>query len=622
MAKVFTWVVILIMLNQSATAQFNSLSGIWGSPLHKARQLYKQQMYEEAIAYYLKDLTEGNYHEEAALGIANSYWMIGDYEMARNNYSIVAGISTFPEPMYKLRYAESLLSTGDLEQARHWYEEYQKDFPQDVRVSKKLEAIESYGDLRKDSSMIVIIPIAINTAHNEFAMVPYAGGYVFSSSRDQDLIIRHDHLREEERLLDLYFIEELAEAAEPTRVKLPHHWRSNDGPVAIGEDLIAVARNDVKERESTRQLGIYFMEYTDEKTWGSLKAFPENSKSHSITHPSFAGGTDTLFFSSNMSGGFGGYDLYMSFREPDGWSQPLNLGKAINTEGDESFPFFDRDTLYFASNGQVGLGGLDMYYTVFAWKKERKAHNLGYPANTGWDDFAPYIKNGEGYFTSNRPGGKGRDDIYQIEISFPKFSDVSLIISDQLNLSRVGNVQIMLSNQLFDTLLITDDAGRVQIRLMQGSYELRLHHTDYHSLNTAVDLNGKEQYVDELYIHPSLIFENISLDSILFELDEFRISGGAREEIRNIINIMNDYPHLNLRISAHTDSRGEADYNLWLSEMRAASTANFLIEQGVDPKRIEFHGYGEEKLLNDCKETKDCTEQEHSLNRRIEFQFF
>ncbi|NNF22157.1 MAG: OmpA family protein, partial [Saprospiraceae bacterium] len=278
------------------------------------------------------------------------------------------------------------------------------------------------------------------------------------------------------------------------------------------------------------------------------------------------------------------------------------------------------------SNGHKGLGGLDIYVWNRSEEETHSVMNLGYPINSGWDDFSIFLKNNKGYLASNRPGGLGHDDIYELELlEIPEEviaeTIIKLNITDLINSDGIENATITLLDRTLNAELkyFTDEVGSLNETIPSADYTLTVSKSGFENFQTEIDLNNVPMRVEEIFLNPDFSFESISLDSILFELNDFRLSDGAQAELDDIVELMNKYESVKLEVAAHTDSRGEASYNSWLSEMRAASTANYLIEKGIPFERVNILGYGEEQLLNHCKDGVECSEEQHSVNRRIEF---
>jgi outer membrane protein OmpA-like peptidoglycan-associated protein/tetratricopeptide (TPR) repeat protein len=621
----------ILLYSPAAFAQFYGPSEIWGtSHLQKADMLYEQNFYEEAIVYYKKELENFDLKEDVYAKLARCYSKLADYKNVNSNYRILAQTNALNEPEDKFNFAESLLSMGLYEESIVWFNNYLETTPGDQLAITRLQGLEDITRFMKDSTYKVVKPFDHNTEHTEFGAVPYGDGILFTSAREKDLIIQHDHLRKTESLLDMYYLPDEFDSTTQKigRIKISSHWKSNDGPAAIGNSLIVVNRNNGKQKEDVyNSLGLQFY-VSNELSMQHLYNFPHNDNSYSIMHPALTVDEDTLYFASDMPGGFGGMDIFYSVFVGESWSSPVNVGDAVNTSADEIFPFTDSGKLYFSSDGHEGLGGLDIYVWNRYEEETNSVVNLGYPINSGWDDFSIFLRNNKGYMASNRPGGLGNDDIYEIELlEIPEEviaeTILKLDVTDYLNSEGIETASINLLDKTLNTELtfFTNEEGALDETIPSASYTLTVSKSGFEIFETEMDLIDVPMRVEEIFLKPDFNFEDISLDSILFELNDFRLSGGAQSELDDIIDIMKKYEEVNLEVAAHTDSRGEASYNSWLSEMRAASTANYLIDKGIPFERINISGYGEEQLLNHCKDGVDCSEEQHSINRRIEFRF-
>jgi len=615
---------LLLMDNNIVLAQLNDISGIWGSHLQKADQLYHDRFYEEAIIQYEKELERRGFNKNVVKKLADSHRILGHYNKANDYYVLIFAVEDeVNDPMIKYHYAEVLTSIGKYKNAGEWYEKYLGDVPSDKMARSKLDGLGRMDIYFTDSSQYKMEPYFINTNKVDLGPVFYKNGILFSSGRNEDLIINHDHLRTAQTLIDLFYVNDTGEIE---NIILPQPWKSNDGPVAVGRDYIVVTRNiGYNEDNNMSQLGLFFFT-DDEQGWVLQEKFSHNNDNYSIMHPALSDAADTLFFSSNMTGGFGGKDLYYSVYDGKDWSSPVNMGESINSPADEIFPYYHQGILYFASNGHPGLGGLDVFKAIRS-EKNVSIYNVGAPINSGWDDFSYSINNNKGYFVSNRPGGQGFDDIYSFEYTPPVVlppADLTIIVKDYLNDDPVTHAEITFinksdSSQVYSQKMIGN--GKFTYQVDRTEYSILISSLEYSDKKIEIDLYDKDMMVEEIYLLPDFELHNVNLDSILFSYNDFKISADAEIELSEIIHLMKKYPSVSLEISSHTDSRGKKDYNLWLSEMRATSTANFLLEQGIDWERMIIKGYGESELLNNCADGVECSEDEHSVNRRIEFKF-
>jgi outer membrane protein OmpA-like peptidoglycan-associated protein len=350
----------------------------------------------------------------------------------------------------------------------------------------------------------------------------------------------------------------------------------------------------------------------------------------------------TLYFSSNMPGSFGMSDLYKVSILPEvGFGKPINLGSTINTEARESFPFISKaNELYFASDGHPGLGGLDVFVSQLTTEgAPGTIHNIGTPVNSPSDDFAFIIDVASkiGYFSSNRKEDTiGDDDIFQcVELlSLPQNCQQALvgIVVDAASQRPLESVQVVLLDQnlvpIKDT--ITDATGTFEFGPVECAtfYSLRTNTKGFDSTETrilAAPVAGKTEIkMDLTPIIQSLkvgddLRKALGIDIIHFDLDKDFIRPDAALELAKILEIMLQNPMLEIDVRSHTDSRQTHLYNIQLSNRRAQSTIQWLVNNGIDARRLTGKGYGETQLVNTCSDGVMCSEEAHQANRRSEF---
>lgn len=301
------------------------------------------------------------------------------------------------------------------------------------------------------------------------------------------------------------------------------------------------------------------------------------------------------------------------------------------------FPFITDKKLYFSSNGHIGLGGLDVYEVAYTEEEGfEQVINMGKPINSKRDDFS-YIVQEEtqkGFFASNRRGGKGDDDIY----SFSK------LMPEELNLNAIeGVITDLVTGEVMPEALVTlldenniklkevvsDEDGSFVFEDLDSNtkYTVRTTKEGYSEVvtntptkdNEVISLDVKLEKLEDLIVLEEGI-KKIKLNMIFFDFDKSNIRNDAAEELDKLVAVMKENPSMVIKIESHTDSRGSAVYNKYLSDRRAKSTRAYIISKGIDPKRIESAiGYGEERLLNGCDGSIRCTSAQHQLNRRSEF---
>jgi outer membrane protein OmpA-like peptidoglycan-associated protein len=338
-----------------------------------------------------------------------------------------------------------------------------------------------------------------------------------------------------------------------------------------------------------------------------------------------------------MPGGYGGTDIYVVDIEGNNtYSKPRNLGLAVNSSRKEMFPFITKNTLYFSSNRTDGLGGLDIYKSAFSAEGFDKAENLGAPFNSARDDFSIIIdeKTEKGYFASNRPGGKGKDDIYSFSPTrkeMPNLNEISGYVIDRITGDSLPNAMVSLYNS--DNVRIgeirTNEKGSFRFNNLKSTADYTLQTIlDGYFEETASIATKKNEVID--FVQPMkrlqemIVVEEgvkkLKTEMIFFDFDKFNIRKDASEELDILVEIMTEHPKMVIKIESHTDAIGNAAYNKYLSGKRANSSKNYLISKGIDPSRIESAiGYGEERLLNDCEDGVRCSKEMHERNRRSEF---
>lgn len=362
--------------------------------------------------------------------------------------------------------------------------------------------------------------------------------------------------------------------------------------------------------------------------FSNIEALPINSRNYSIKNPSVSPDGSTIYFASDMPGGFGKFDIYKASIDENGQvGAPVNMGQKVNTEGHEMFPFIsDNNTLYFSSIGHLGLGGMDVFYTKEIDGKMAPIRNVGIPVNSNGDDFAFHIneETGEGFVSSNREGGKGDDDIYQIKKIQP-LCDVLIVatIVDNKTKAPIAGASASLVDSKGNVLSTktTNAEGKVEyIVECDTDTELQVTMQDYESNKLAIAGDDVEEVAVELALDPIekiVEVEEVVLRPIYFDYDKSNITAKAAFELDNLVQVMNKYPDMVIYATSHTDIRASNKYNDALSDRRAKTTVQYIISKGIDATRISGAGKGERELAVDCG--TNCTEEQHQLNRRSEF---
>ncbi|MEO1258361.1 MAG: OmpA family protein [Bacteroidota bacterium] len=476
---------------------FISLSAVAQSgKLKQAQQKMDNLEYMDAIDLYNQILENGDI-AEAKINLAEAYRKVNDTPNAEFWYGQVVRLPE-SEPIHKLYYGMMLQRNGKCDIAREWYQQFVDLSPDDQRGQLLLRACDYEDELMtKSAGIFEVNEVDFNSGTDDFSPQFYKGGIVFSSERDTNPMIRRVHAWTNNNFLELYYVDMRETGKEegcgnyvfgrPEKFSNEINTKFHDAAVAFsrnGEEIFFTRNNfeDGKREfddDGIMRLKVFYARSEGEGEWGELQSLPFNSNEYSVAHPTLSAEGDKLYFTSDMPGGFGGMDLYVSEKESGRWGPPVNLGPEVNTEGHELFPHASLEgKLYFSSDGQIGLGGLDIYHTEQDESGTWKApENMGYPINTLSDDFG-VIFNEEGtcgFFSSDREGGVGRDDIY----SFKKIAvPVEVLVYDESTDLPIEGAEVVVTCK-GDTML-TDMDGLVKFDM---------------KLNDCCDLKAsKEEY--------------------------------------------------------------------------------------------------------------------------------
>lgn len=406
--KKYLWLLILIL-------PFNVLCQ--SKTLKKADLLFEKYDYKKALDLYqkLESRDESKYY--VTRRIADCYRFLNKPVIAAEWYEkAIAFPDVDAETYYHLGLALRMLKRYEES------EQYLSKFHNLTRTEPIQRGL-SYEDylmsILSDSARVKIVKLEINTPYSEFGPALLNNKLIFSSNRPEKSVVKYRDTRNDLPFFDLYYtiIDSVVNTGS-VNLFLPHFKSGlNDGPISFTSDgqVMYITRNIQKNPEGESELDIMMARGKDGKWPKQLTSLPLKMKGFSIAHPSISNDEQRLYFASDMPGGYGGLDLYYSERKGGFLSQPVNLGPLVNTPGNEAFPFvFSDGRLFFASNGHPGLGGLDLYVTLPVEGFFTEPFNLGAGINSQYDDFCYYLnENGKaGYFSSNRPGGEGSDDIY------------------------------------------------------------------------------------------------------------------------------------------------------------------------------------------------------------------
>lgn len=545
------------------------------------------------------------------------------------------------DPSYYYKYAQALRGVENYDEAQIWLKKY-NDISDSLKTELPLNDASFLEKIESAKKVYFLNDVKVNTQFSDFGAYEFNDNIYFASSRDKGVLTKKKYGWNNEPFLDVYVTQSITDSTVNHKNKLKGKVNSvfHDGPLTITNDgkTMYFSRNDfIKNKRGKDELGstnlkIYKASLVDNK-WTNIEELPFNSSLFSNGHPALNADNTKLYFTSDRPGGFGGSDIYyVVLGEDETISEPINAGNIINTQQNESFPFLNsEDILYFSSDGHLGLGLLDIFETkIDASNKVTEVVNLGIPINSSKDDFSYFINsdNLTGYFASNRNGGVGGDDIYAFN-KIPELFVTGTIVDIETK-EPIKDSKIVLVTPTGDVLATTtsDENGYYEIKLdRDNNYGLKLFKEGYIDLTSLISTRNLDKTVskitENIELNPKVIetIQDAEFFPIYFDYNKSNIREDGSNELDRIVNYMlNKYPEMVIKIASYTDSRGSNKYNLKLSEDRAVSTFNYLVNHGVSPSRIlDYKGYGEDNLTNNCNDGSKCSEDEHQENRRTEF---
>lgn len=614
---------------------------------NKADKDYNKYAYIDAIATYEKVAEKGYKDEKTFQRLGNAYYFNGELTKAAKWYDALFEMNAEQEPEYYYRYAQTLKATGDYTKADKMLEAFNKKITTDKR-GLLFENNKNYLEqIKANSGRFEIVNAPINSTQTDYGSAYYNNKLVFASARDTGGVAKKTFKWTNKSFTNLYTAELKADGTigKPERFEKKINSKFNESTPVFTKDgkTMYFTRNNFldgkrgKDDQKITLLKLYKAEFVNDK-WINITELPFNSDQYSTAHPALNNDETKLYFASDRPGSLGQSDLYsVTINSDKTYGTPENLGKNINTEGRETFPFISADNeLYFASDGRPGLGGLDVY--VSRIEKDGNftlVQNVGEPVNGKQDDFAFIINNENrtGFFSSNREGGIGNDDIYTFTETRKLLCEQKLkgTVVDLETNTILDNAKVTLLDEQFKTIgeVITKADGTYQFDVAcNKNYHVRTAREEYETKEipvaikeTAGETNLEiqlEKRIKPIGIGTDLA-KTLHIPIIYFDLDKSYIRQDAAFELEKILAVMQQYPKMKIDIRSHTDSRQTAKYNLALSERRAKSTLQWLRKNGIAANRLTAKGYGESQLVNNCSDEVPCTEEEHQLNRRSEF---
>ena len=633
MKNIFTIITLTFLSIVSINAQDKSTK--------KADKQFSRFEFVKAAESYKKLVNNGKTTDYVVAQLAECYYNIFNTVEAEKWYATLAEETTDPNIIFK--YSQMLKANGKYELSNEWMTKFVKLRPADNRATSFMKDPNYLPKIISKGKRFNLQNLDINSEYSDFGGTLNNNKLYITSSRNtvglfdlgRWLTQRINYGWNNEPYLDIYSFDVTESGSYINEDYLDSNVNTkyHEGLASFdGEGNMYISRESfyeneyVKDAESnniTSLIGIYKISIGEK----SVVALNINSVEYSVKNPSISSDGKTLYFSSDMPGGFGNFDIYRGdIDEKGNVNNVENLGQKVNTEGQEMFPFIgDKNNLYFSSDSQLGLGGLDVYFTKEVDGKWASVRNVGIPVNSNADDFAFNMNEatGEGYVSSNRSGGKGSDDIYSIKRLIP-ICDVLLTanvmdaktklgidsattsVSDEEG--NIASTKTSSKEGVTEFMLVCDKTGKLIVSkegYNSKIVDLKISNEEFESIDVMLDP-----------IEKIIVAEKIELDAIYFDFDKSNIKAEAAFELDKLVQIMNKYPAMTVTIESHTDSKGPSSYNQKLSERRAKTTSQYVVSKGIDSSRLLSTGKGESNPVVNCT---NCSEEEDQLNRRSEF---
>jgi len=633
-----------------AIASFLSNSGFaQKAKIASADKKYNSYAYVDAIQTYERLVAKGYQSADMFKKLGNAYYFNSDFEKAAQSYEKLYQLSPDLEPEYYYRYAQSLKAIGKEKEAAIILNTFENKSSGDSRGRRLKNNSDYLEEIKANVGMYTIENAGVNSKYSDYGSAIVDNKLIFTSARDTGGVGQRKHAWTGEHFTNLYAAGVNGELipSNPVRYDANVNSRFHEATPVFTKDgnTMYFTRNNYldgkkgKDANKVTLLKIYKATLVNNR-WTSITELPFNSNNFSAAHPALSPDEQTLYFASDRPGTIGQSDLYKVAINSNGtFGEPINLGAEINTEGRETFPFVTKDNqLYFASDGHPGLGGLDIFTAKINTDGSfSEVENDGAEVNSPKDDFGYYRDSeiNKGFFSSNRDGGIGSDDIYRF-ISKDKCKQILKgIVTDGASGEFLAGVQMVLLNKQYKVIAetTTDASGYYTFEVnCRRTYHVRANKKDYTSKETKLkiaEVTGEtkldiqlESTICRVAVGDDL-GKCFGIKMIYFDLDKSNIRKEAALDLAKILDVLIQNPTMKLDIRSHTDCRQTAKYNMALSDRRAKATIAWLISKGVDKSRLTGKGYGESQLINDCgcepTNASNCTEEQHQMNRRSEF---
>lgn len=639
---------------------------------------FEELQMRDAIQHLEKGLAKKD-NAEARKALAEAYRQTNQPNKAIEAYKELA-LKNADNDDDRIEYGKALMQLGDYKSAEEIFSGILSREPSNASARFLKTSCAKAEEFKADSALFDVQEFNVQGLEISYSPVITSEGMLVTGVRNQ-LGPKDNYTNQS--FTDLFSIGGSADSTGVATQMKDIDARYHDGIAAISgdEQTLYVTRSNYdsgnrldanKEDVSTTQ--IYEFSRTEEGEWGEAKKLAFMDADYMYAHPAISVDNSTLFFSSDMKGGFGGMDLWKVTKTEQGeWGVPTNLGETINSPGDEVFPTLRGDSLFFSSDEQLTLGGLDILYAVPNGDSWSGPYHLPYPMNSTLDDFGVvYTGSNTGYLSSER---SGTDRIYQFESFDPEVVLKGLVTSKNTE-EPISGASVTVQNLTDGTesTFTTDDVGMFEMDLVPGKqYKVRVEKDGFFATTENVDTRGIRANED-INLNLSLLeLSNpdgiaqggdgngngdgngsgngngngdgngigsgngsgsnqnangsgngnsnspYSIPDIHWDYDKWEVREDAKPYLDSVVKLLKDNPDLTVEISSHCDSRGSYAYNDNLSQRRAKAVVDYLISKGINRNKLISRGYGERQLVNGCKDFVPCSEAQHQDNRRTDF---
>ena len=599
MANKLISILVIILASYSVNAQKSVTS--------KADKAFESGRYYEAIDLYKYSYAKAKDKEQKAeitFMTAECYRMIQDNGHAEVWYR-KAIRKRYPNPIAILYYANALRANGKYEEALVEYNKFKELVPDDDRAEKGISSCELSIDWMANPTRYKVENMRyFNSKQSDYGPAYGKSDYkqvLFTSSREGATGNNTSGVTGE-YYSDIFKtrVDRKGKWSEPVPLGEGVNTEFDEGAPATDEKTNTMYFTSFREDKDGNMVCKIFKSKKEGIEWSKAKALALVADTITVGHAAISRDELTLLFVAQMKGGQGKKDIWRVTRSSNSgeWGVPENLGSQINTPSDEVFPYIHSDgTLYFSSDGHTGMGGLDVFMATQNSDGTWDVDNMKYPFNSPADDFGVVFEKEKerGYLSSNRPGGKGSDDIYQFSLPPIAFNLIGRVLNQKTEEVIAGAGVTLIGSDGTNLSKKTENDGFFTFKLAPN--------TDYRIVarrggflnskdkQTTKGLTTSKEFRIDVFMSPD--DSRIDLAGIMYDFGKWNLRPESLVALEELVEILNDNPNITIEIGSHTDYRGSDQANLNLSSKRAQSVVDFLITYGVDQARLTSKGYGE-----------------------------